>query len=209
MNQFQRMGQALRFEHLARCHQTDGVESKFGVLPSARSPFSGPFAVETDADSDQRLNTNFFRGTNGLLQFFQLLHHKNHLLAQFAPEQRDADEGWIFVTVANNETLRILVHGEGGDQLGFASGFEAKMVLFTRIDDFLDYFPKLIDFDGKNAAIAAPIIKFRDGGFKGPVDALDAMTKQILKTNNQRKTEAARARFVHHFQNINCTAVLL
>src|SRR5437763_120729 len=203
------MGQALRFQHLARRHQTDGVESKFGVLPSARSPFPGPFAGETNADADQRLDTDFFRGANGLLQFLQLLDHKNHLFAEFASEKSDADESWIFVTVANNEALRILVHGERGDQLRFASGFQTKMELFTCFDNFLDHFPKLIHFDWENAAITATIIKFRDRGFKGPVNALDAMTKQILETNDQRKTEAARARFVHHFQNIDRAAVFL
>src|SRR5438552_16844721 len=209
MNQFQTMGQAFRFQHLTRRHQADSVQSKFGVLPSARSPFSGSFAVETDGASDRGLDPDIFRGANSLLQLLQLLGHKNRLFAEFAPEESDADEGWIFVTVANNEALRILVHGERGDQLGFASGFQTKMELFTCFDDFLDHFPKLIDFDGEDAAITAPIVKFRARGFKGPVDTHDAMTKQILKTNDQRKTEAARARFVDHFQNINRAAVFL
>src|SRR5205085_5812248 len=209
MNQFQTMGQALRFQHLARRHQADSIESKFGVLPSARSPFPGPFAAKTDADSDQRLETHFFRRPNRLLQFLQLLDHKNHLFAEFAPKESDADEGWIFVTVANNEALRIFMHGERSDQLGLASGFQTKMEFFTCFDDFLDHFAKLIDFNGENAAITAPIVKFRDRRFKSTVDALDAMAKQILKTNDQRKTEAAGARFVHHFQNINRAAVFL
>src|SRR5438477_13144060 len=140
MNQFQTMGQALRSQHLARRHQTDSVEAKFGVLPSARSPFAGTFAGEPDTDTDQRLDTDFFRGANSLLQFLQLLDHKNHLFAEFAPEKSDADEGRVFVTVANNEALRILVHGERSDQLGFASRFQPKMELFTCFDDFLNYF---------------------------------------------------------------------
>src|SRR5205807_6703484 len=205
----QTMGQALRSQHLACRHQADGVESKFGVLASARSPFAGPFAVEPDADADQWLDTHFFRGANSLFQFLQLLDHKNHLFAEFAPEKSDANEGWIFVTVANNEALRILVHGERGDQLGFASGFQPKMELFTCFDDFLDHFSKLIDFDRENAAITAPIIKFRDRGFKGPVDTLAAMTKKILERNDQWKTETARARFVDHFKNVNRAAAFL
>src|SRR5438132_12806889 len=103
MNQFQTMGQAFRFQHLTRRHQADSVQSKFGVLPSARSPFSGPFAVETDADSDQALDPDFFRGANSLLQFLQLLDHKTQLFAEFAPGGSGAAAGWTLVTVATDE----------------------------------------------------------------------------------------------------------
>ena len=71
------------------------------------------------------------------------------------PSKRDANEGAILVTVANDQALRILVHGQRGDQFRFAAGFETKMKLLAGIDDFLDHFAQLIDLDRENAAITA------------------------------------------------------
>ena len=60
MDQFQAMRQALRLQHLAGCDQTNGIETKLGILTATGSPFAGAFAVQSHPDANQRLNPDFF-----------------------------------------------------------------------------------------------------------------------------------------------------
>ena len=109
-------------------------------------------------------------------------------LPSLRPMQRDADEGAILVAVANDQALRVLVHGERRDQFRFAAGFESEMKLLPGIDDLFDDFAQLIDLDRKNAAIIVAITEFGHRGLEGAVDRFDAMPQQILKANDERKT---------------------
>ena len=98
-------------------------------------------------------------------------------------------------------TFRVLVHRQCGDQFRFAARFEPKVKLLAGIDDFFDHFAQLIHLDRENAAILAAVIEFLDRVSKRAIDRFDAVAKQILEANHQRKTEAPRARFVYDFED--------
>ena len=115
----------------------------------------------------------------------------------------------ILVAVADDKALGVLVHRQRGDQFRFAARFETKMKLLAGIDDLLDHFAQLIDLDRKNAAIFVAITELRDRVLKRAVDRFDAVPQQILKADHQRKTEAARARFVYDFEHVDGAAVFL
>src|SRR6266403_371639 len=87
--------------------------------------------------------------------------------------------------------------------------FESEVKLLAGIDDLFDHFAQLIDLDRKNAAIRTFVAKLGDGVLKRQVDRLDPVTKQVLKTNDERKTQSARARLIYNFENVNAAAVVL
>src|SRR5205807_9429300 len=128
-------------------------EPELRVLAAARRPLTRAFAVKPDADSDERLDPDFLRSADRLLKLFEFFHHDDDGLAELPAEQRDANEGAVLVAVADDEALGILVHGERGDQLRFASRFEAEMKFLSGIDDLFDDFAKLVHLDRKNAAV--------------------------------------------------------
>ena len=131
------------------------------------------------------------------------------LLAELAAEQRDADERAVLVAVADDEALGILVHRQRGDQFRLASGFETEMKLLAGIDDFFDDFAQLIDLDRKNAAILILVPELRDRLLKRAVDRFDTVPEQILKSDDERETQTAIARFIYDFQNVDRAAVFL
>src|SRR5262249_12280831 len=45
--------------------------------------------------------------------------------------------------------------------------------------------------------------KFLHGGLKSAIHSLHAVAKQILKANNEWKSQAAFARFIHDFEQVN------
>src|SRR5206468_1289742 len=153
MDEFKTVPEASRLQHFARGNETCCIETELRVLAATRCPFSRAFAVKTHANSDVRFHPDFFCCTDCLLELFEFLGNDDHLLTELTTQQRDADEGCVFVAIANNETLGILVHRQRGDQFRLTSGFETKMKLLTGIDNFFNDFAQLINLDRKNTAI--------------------------------------------------------
>src|SRR5438270_10845685 len=115
MNQLQAMRQSFAFQHVARGKELDGISSQFRVLASTGGPFAPAFAGQMDTNANERFDPNFLGGPNGLLQFFQLLNYDDDLFVKFAPQQGDPNKSRILIAIANNQTLRVLVHGQGSD----------------------------------------------------------------------------------------------
>src|SRR5213595_1069641 len=203
------MRQPLTLQRLAGGNEIDGIESKLRVLASTGGPFARAFAGQTDPNANERFDPNFLGGPNGLLQFFQLFDHDDDLFVEFTPQKRDPNKSRILVAIANDQALRVLVHGQGRDQLRFASGLQAKVKRLAGIDDLLDHFTQLIDFDRENAAVFSAVIEFRDRVFESAVNGFDAVPEQILKADDKGKGEPARSRFVNDFKNGNGATILL
>src|SRR6266849_6004037 len=129
MNQLEAMSEARLLQHLTRGDKIGGVETELRVLAAARRPFTVTFAVQSHANSNHRLDADFFCRTNGLLKLFEFLDDDDDQFSEFATEQRNPNEGFVLVTVANDQTLRVLVHRERGDQFRFAAGFESEVKL--------------------------------------------------------------------------------
>src|SRR5436190_4136268 len=202
------MRQSFAFQHVARGKEIDGIESKFRVLASTGGPFARAFAGQTDPNANERFDPNFLGGPNGLLQFFQLFDHDDDLFVEFTPQKRDPNKSRILVAIANDQALRVLVHSQGRDQLRFAASLQAKVKRLAGIDDFLDHFTQLIDFDRENAAVFSAVVEFRDRVFESAVNGFDAVPKQVLKADDKWKGEPARTRFVNDFKNGNGASIL-
>src|ERR1700722_12602778 len=83
------------------------------------------------------------------------------------------------------------------------------MKLQAGVDDLFDHFAQLIHFDRKNTAIQASVTKLADRVLEGQIDRFDPVTKQILKTNDERETQVPGARLVNHFENVDPAALFL
>src|SRR6266566_4220847 len=112
MNQLEAMREARLFQHLAGGDGIGGVETELRVLTATGRPFAGTFAVKPDANPDHRFDADFFCGPNGLLELLQFFNDDDNQLAEFATEQRDTNKSGIFVSVADDEALGVLVQRE-------------------------------------------------------------------------------------------------
>src|SRR6266481_4785710 len=159
-----------------------------GLQHFARRPFARAFAVKADANADVRFHADFLCSADRLLKLFEFLGNDDHLLAELAAKQRDADEGRVFVAIANDETFGVLVHRQRSNQFRLASSFETEMKLLTGIDNFFDNFAQLIDLDRKNAAIFIFVAKLRDRILERAINRFDTVAEQILKSDDERET---------------------
>ena len=101
------------------------------------------------------------------------------------------------------------MHGERRDEFRFASGLETEMKLLAGIDNFFDDFAQLIDLDRENAAIRTAIVELVHRRLKRAINRFNAMTQQILETNDERKTESAGSCLVYDFENVDGAAEFL
>jgi hypothetical protein len=119
------------------------------------------------------------------------------LLAELPADQRRADVVPVFVAVADDQRLRIGMHGQAGEDLRLRPYLDAVMERPAGVENLLDDFTKLIDLEGKDAAVEAAIVLFGDGAIEGAVERLDAMPQQVLKTDQKRGGKTLRLRLAH------------
>src|SRR5438874_5020991 len=174
-------------QYLAGGDEVGRVETELRVFAAAGRPFARTLAVQPETNADVRFDPHFFRGADCLFEFLEFFDNNDDRFAKLASEQRDPNKGAIFVTITDDEALRILVHGERGDQLRLTPGFQAEMKLLAGIDNFFDYFAQLIDLDRNNSAVTIAITKFGDRIFKSAIDRFDAVSQEVLKPNDERK----------------------
>src|SRR5437016_974033 len=202
------MREACSLQHFTRRDEACRIKTEFRVLATAGRPFTSAFAIKTYTNADVRFDANFLCGANRLLKLFEFFCNDHDFLAQFAPKQRDPDEGFVFVAVANDKAFGVFMHGQRSDQLWFASSFKAKMKLFAGIDDLLDHLTQLVDLNRKNAAVFIFVIELSYRILKRAVDRLDAVTQQVLKPNHQGKTEVSRACLINYCQQIDGPTII-
>ena len=99
------------FQYLTGSNETGCVETEFSVFATARRPFARAFAIQAGTNADVWFNADLVRRANGLLEFFQLFNNNDDRLAKFATEKCDANEGGIFLAVADDQALGVFVHG--------------------------------------------------------------------------------------------------
>src|SRR5438128_2130020 len=122
---------------------------------------------EPQPNTDVWLDTHFFRGANGLLKLLEFFDDDDNRLAKLAPEKRDPHKRAVLVAVANDETLRVLVHGKRRDQLRLAARLETEMKLPAGIDNFFNHFSYRIDPNRENAAVFVATATLRHRSLKG------------------------------------------
>src|ERR1700730_3511937 len=78
MNQLEAMREARVFQHLAGGDQTSRVETELRLLTSTGRPFARTFALEPNANADDWLDPDFFRGFDRLFELLKFLDDDNN-----------------------------------------------------------------------------------------------------------------------------------
>ena len=88
-----------------------------------------------------------------MCQLFEFFHDENDCFAELAAKEGVLNEACVFVAVADDKALGVRVHGESGEKLGLAAGFDAKVPRLAGIDDLLHDLAELVHLDRKNPPV--------------------------------------------------------
>ncbi len=163
MQQLEAVGEAFCFEHFRGGQQLGGAQTELGVFTGALRPFAGAPAQEARADADEGFQAELPGQRDDLAQLFELFDDHDHLLVQFGPEQRHANETGVLVTVADNQAALLVLHGQAGEQLRLAADFQAELEGLARIQNLLHHLAQLVYFDREDAAVFALVIELGNG----------------------------------------------
>src|SRR5437764_411178 len=203
MDQLEAVGQVFRLEQVRRGEQFDGGQTELGVFARAVRPFARAFAEQARADADEGFDAERARHADDLLQFFEFFDDHDDLLAQLDSHQRHADEVGVFIAVANDQAVRLGLQRQAGEQFRFAADLQSEVIGFAGVKNLFDDFAQLVDLDRKYAAVFALVIEFGDGAAESFIDGLNAMAKDVLEADEQRKLQPARFGLFDHVAELN------
>ena len=209
MNKLEAMGESGGMEHVARLHEVGGGEAELGILAAAGGPLAGALGEEADAKADEGLDFHRLRNAKDVGEFLEFFDHENHRLAELAAEECVLNEAGVLVSIADDQTLWIRVHGEGREEFRLAARLDAEVPWLAGIDDFLHDFAELVDLDRKNTPVGRGVAGLGDGRGKGFVDRLDAVAQEVVETHDERECQLAAPRLGDDIHQINRLAVAL
>ena len=161
-------------------------------------PFALAFREQPDAHTNPGLDVHLRGDTRDGSYLGKLFGDKDDFLSQLAAKQCHPDEGGVFVAVADDQGLGVVVNGQSGEHLRLGADFEAIVERPAGIENLFNDFAKLVDLDREDPAVAASIVVLRDGTVECIIECLDAVPKQILEADEQRGIEVQSLRLAQH-----------
>ena len=209
MQQLQAMAEVLRLEHFGGGQNLRRAQAELGVFPAALGPAPRAFGEQPRANAEQRLDAELLGDVDDLPELLEFLDHHDDFLAQLDAEHGHLDELGVLVAVANDQAAHLALQRQSGEQFRLAAHLEAEIERLARVEDFLDHFAKLVDLDGKHAAVFALVIELGDGTAEREVDGLDAVPQDVLKPDQQRKLQPAPLGLLDHVREVHRHAGVL
>ena len=187
--QAQRLGELGGAEFFDRKQDFRGVEAEFGVVARGRCPAPLAAGLQLGAKPDHGFYPGFLGNADDIVEFGELFDDDDDLLAEFTAQEREADVVVVLVAVADDQSLRTLVHGEGDHQLGLRTGLEAIIEVLAGGHDFVDHLAKLVNLDREDAAVVALVALILDRLGEQLVQLDDAMPEEVLEPDDHRGLE--------------------
>ena len=90
-----------------------GVESKLGVVAAGHGPLAFAAGLELHPEADHGLHARFLGDGDDAVDLGELLDYDDDLFAQLAAEEGEPHVIVVLVTIANDQALGVLMHGQG------------------------------------------------------------------------------------------------
>ena len=158
-------------------------QTEFGFLPAGIRPLAGRQGRQAhpQAHLGRQPEGRGFLDHQRDLGF--LLDNNEDVVAQLLPEQRQADELPVLVTVADDGTA-LGRHGQHRHELGLGAGFQADGHVLGR-NDVLDHRFLLVDLDRVQGGVAAGIVQLGDILLEGAGQLPHPVLEDVGKAQQQ------------------------
>ena len=186
-----------------------GVQAEDGLVTGAVLPMAGAAGGKADAYAEIRQHADLARALEDEFQLAGHFQHEHDFQAHFLRMQREVDELLVLVAVADDVGFRIVHVGQRGDQLGLGAGFQAVVVFFPELGDFLDHLALLVHLDRIDAAVFAAVAGVLDRLAEGLVDLRDPRVQQVAETQQYRQVCAAVVQAFDHVEKRDLLAGLI
>ena len=208
MEQTQAVEHVRFLELIHDVNEFGGIEAEHAAVAARFGPLSPGPGGKLHADADHRLDAEFPAPFDDDRHFAGHFHDEDALDAQLGGIKREIDEFFILVAVADETGLMVGHGADGGDEFGFAAGFETVMEFASETGDLLHDLLLLIDLDRINAAVLSLktglLDRFRKGGMQQP----DLGVEDIAQAEQHGHVHAAFLDALDNFHQADCGTVL-
>src|SRR5262249_8822842 len=201
-----------------RLGQRGEREAELGGVAGAGAPAAGPAGRQLDAHADDRPHLQRLGVTDDQLQLGELLDDGDDLFADLAGQHGHLDELVVLEAVADDRRAVLLAalagatsraaavgQGQHREQLGLAAGLDPEVVGLAEGEDLLDDLALLVDLDGVDADVTAPVLVLLDGLLEGLVEFADAVPQHVGEAQQDRQLDAARLQLIDQVLEIDVT----
>ncbi len=150
------------------------VRPNFDRSPVDSTHLPAPLVVEPRAHADDRPHLEVARRSEDGLELAHPVHDDDDLAPELLREQRGLDVGAVFVAVAEDERLGVVLQRERHQQLGLGAGLDAEIEGPAVLDQLLDDVALLVDLDRVDAAVVALVVVLGDRLLERAAELLDA-----------------------------------
>ena len=154
------------------------------------------------AETDLRSHAQLLRTVDDAAEFVIVFDDDDDRLAELGAHQCEVDVFDVFIAIADDERLVGFEHGQHGEQLGLAAGFEAELVWIAELHDLFDNVALLVHLDREHAHVLAGVVVRIEGGLKRGVEFVEARLDDVAKPHQQRQAQAALAQLVDQFLQV-------
>ncbi len=203
VEQLQAVEHLLGAEPLDGGHGLGGREAELRAVAGRLDPLAGTFGREARAYADHRTDLELARGAQNGLELADLIDDDDHLAAELLRQQRRLDVGAIFVAVAEDQRLGVVLEGEGDEQLRLRAGLDAEVVGPPVLHQLLDDVPLLVHLDRVDAAIGAAVVVLGDRLLERAAELLHARAQDVREADEEGQVEAAATQVVDQLLQVD------
>jgi hypothetical protein len=176
-------------QSLDRIDDLDSGQAELRAVAGGFDPLARPLGEQARPDAEVGTDAELARGLDHQLDLAETVDHDDRRAPEPLSEQRRLDVRPILVAVADDERLRGVQQGEGDQQLRLAPRLEPHLPGRAVLDDLLDDVALLVDLDGVDAPVAAPVLVGGDCLIEGVAQALHTAGENVREADQQRRPQ--------------------
>ena len=174
-------------------HHLRRGQAEGGAFAAGTGPVAAALGDELDAHAEERAHAERGGAFEDQLQLAGHFHDENALEPHAYGGEAEVDELLVLVAVADEAGFRVFELGNGGNEFGFGTDFEAVVKARAELGDLLDRMLLLVHLNGEDAAVFALVAERGDGLAERLVQQGDLRIKNVFNAQQDRHVVATLA----------------
>ena len=179
VQELQAVEHPLRFRRSTVATISAVVRPNFERSPADSIHLPAPFGRETGAYAEHRPDLELAGAGEDGLELAHAIHDDDDLAAELLRQHGGLDVGAVFVAVAEDQRLGVVLQRQRDQQLGLGAGLDAEVRRPAVLDQLLDDVTLLVDLDRVDAAVGALVLVLDDRLLERPGELLDAGLQDV------------------------------
>ena len=208
MNQFQAVFHILLFQEIKCLKQFAGSQSKLTGITTGFFPFTTTGRSKFNTNTDIGHYIQLLRHLGNKFQLIHFFYNEKNTLAHLLCKQSKFNITFVFISVADNQRIRICINSNYSMEFRFGASFKTKIKLLSMTDYLFHNRTHLIYLNRVNDEILCFIAILFSSLFKAMGCLLNPIIQNIRKTQQHGSCYITQLQFIDQLLQIDTYAIL-